>query len=202
MKNLLTKHTKHKFVYLVAGLVIFIALFVSDKASAQSIIPLVVAPARQTIKVDPGKTASFVIRFYNTGVEPISGTFKVADFIVDNNEGSPNFLEGPTTLSKRFAAAQWVTLSTEKGTIPSSGMVIIDGKIRVPENANPGGKYFAVFFEPTSEIPEATGSKQEEAASISMRIAGLVYLKVSGPIAEGANIVSFSAPNFSEYGNF
>jgi len=200
MKNLLIKNTKYKFVYLIAGLTVFIALFVSDKASAQSIIPLVVAPARQTIEVDPGKTTSFVVRFYNTGIEPISGTFKVADFIVDNNEGSPNFLEGPTTLSKRFAAAQWVTLSTEKGTIPSRDMVIIDGKIHVPADANPGGKYFAVFFEPTSEIPEATGSKQEEAASISMRIAGLVYLKVSGPIAEGANIVSFSAPNFSEYG--
>ncbi len=200
MKNLLTKNTKYKFVYLTIGLAIFIALFVSNKVSAQSVIPLIVAPARQTLEADPGKTASFVVRFYNTGSEPISGTFKVADFIVDNNEGSPNFLEGPTTLSDRYAAAKWVSLSSERGTIPAAGMVTIDGKVRVPADALPGGKYFAVFFEPVSSIPDPIGSKQEEAASISMRIAGLVYLKVSGPISESANVVSFSAPGFSEYG--
>ena len=186
---------------LIALFVVAVSLFVySKKTSAQNIIPLVVAPARQTLEADPGKIASFAVRFYNTGTEPISGTFKVADFIVDNNDGSPSFLEGPTTLSNRYAAAQWVSLSTEKGTIPAAGMVIIDGKIRIPSNANPGGKYFAVFFEPTSNVPEASGARQEEAASVSMRIAGLVYLRVSGPVAEGANIVSFSAPGFSEYG--
>lgn len=201
MKNLLTKHTKHKFLHPVIALVIFVTLLLaSDKTSAQSVVPLIVAPARQTLEADPGKTASFAIRFYNTGVEPISGTFKAADFIVDNNEGSPNFLEGPTTLSKRFAAAQWVALSTEKGTIPATGVVTISGRVHIPADANPGGKYFAVFFEPAPNIPEATEAKQEEATSVSIRIAGLIYLRISGPITESAEIVKFSTPGFSEYG--
>jgi len=147
---------------LAALVLVAISLLVySKKTFAQNVIPLVVAPARQTLEADPGKVASFAVRFYNTGTEPISGTFKVADFIVDNNDGSPNFLDGPTTLSNRYAAAQWVNLSTERGTIPAAGMVLIDGKIRIPSNANPGGKYFAVFFEPTSNVPEASGAKQK-----------------------------------------
>ena len=199
--NTLQQKLSSSYKFVIILFVVAISFFVySKKTSAQNVIPLVVAPARQIMEADPGKTASFAVRFYNTGTEPISGTFKVADFIVDNNEGSPNFLEGPTTLSNRYAAAQWVSLSTERGTIPAAGMVIIDGKVRIPSNANPGGKYFAVFFEPTSNVPEATGARNEEAASVSVRVAGLVYLKVAGPITEGADIVSFSAPGFSEYG--
>lgn len=193
-------NTKRNRLFLFALLLMPVFYLLPDISKAQNVIPLVVAPARSTIEADPGKTTSFAVRFYNTGTEPISGTFKVADFIVDNSEGSPSFLEGPTTLSNRYAAAQWVTLNTEKGTIPAAGMVIIDGKIRVPSDANPGGKYFAVFFEPTSNIPDPTGGKQEEAASVSMRIAGLVYLRVSGPVTESAEVIKFSAPGFSEYG--
>lgn len=195
------KDTRLKVIFGLLALVITsLIIILKSDVKAQASIPLVVAPARQTLQADPGELVSFAVRFYNTGTEPISGTFKVADFIVDNNEGSPNFLEGPTTLSSRYAAAQWVTLSTEKGTIPASDMVLIDGKIRIPKDANPGGKYFAVFFEPTSNIPESSGGKQEEAASVSVRIAGLIYLRVTGPITEGAEIVSFTAPGFSEYG--
>jgi hypothetical protein len=79
-------------------------------------------------------------------------------------------------------------------------MTIIQGSVQIPANAAPGGKYFAVFFEPDTSLPEATGTEQQEAASVSIRIAGLIYLRVSGPISEGASVTKFSAPGFSEYG--
>lgn len=205
-------HKTNKQIYKSTNLQIAIASFICllgylligsfSKASAQSVIPLVVAPARQTLEADPGKTISFAVRFYNTGTEPVSGSFKVADFIVDDNEGNPSFLEGPTFLSNRYAAANWVSLNAEKGTIPGAGMVIVSGKIQIPDNANPGGKYFAVFFEPETSIPSSTDTdaKREEVSTVAIRIAGLVYLKVSGPISEGASVTKFSAPGFLEYG--
>ncbi|MDD4762045.1 MAG: hypothetical protein PHZ25_03435 [Candidatus Pacebacteria bacterium] len=207
-------HKTNKQIYKSTNLQIAIASFICllgylliglfNKASAQSTIPLVVAPARQTLEADPGKIINFAVRFYNTGTEPVSGSFKVADFIVDDNEGNPSFLEGPTTLSNRYAAADWVSLNAEKGTIPGTGMVIVSGKIQIPNNANPGGKYFAVFFEPETSLPSSTSTnteaKKEEVSSVAIRIAGLVYLKVNGPISEGASITKFSAPGFLEYG--
>lgn len=199
-KNYKLQITRTKLALFIFPLLLSFTLYLLPaKLKAQSAIPLVVAPARQSLEADPGKTVSFAVRFYNTGIDPISGTFKVADFIVDNNEGTPSFLEGPTTLSNRYAAASWVSLNTEKGTIPGTGMTIVSGKIQIPENANPGGKYFAVFFEPTSNVSETAETNQRESA-ISIRIAGLVYLRVSGPISEGASIMKFSAPGFSEYG--
>jgi hypothetical protein len=170
------------------------------KVLAQEVAPLVVAPARQSLSVDPGKSVSFGLRFYNTSGQPITGAFRTADFIVEDNQGTPKFIDDPTLLSNRYAAASWVSLSTERGTISGDGMVTINGTARVPSDARPGGRYFAVFFEPDTEVPGQTGGIQQEAASVTLRLAGLVYLRVNGPISEGANIVRFSAPGFSEFG--
>ncbi len=188
-----------KILTVVAGLAL-IASLATKSLKAQTVAPLVVAPARQSLSADPGKNQGFAVRFYNTGVDPITGTFKVADFIVSDNLGTPSFLEGPTFLSDRFAASKWVTLSTNIGTIPGAGMVSINGTINVPKDARPGGKYFAVFFEPDTAVPSASGTQLQEAASVTMRLAGLVYLRVNGPITENASIIKFSAPGFSEYG--
>ena len=88
----------------------------------------------------------------------------------------------------------------DKGTIDGSGFVTLTGTVNLPSDAAAGGKYFAVFFEPDTKLPDANGESQQEAALVSMRVAGLVYLRVNGPISESASIVKFKAPGFSEYG--
>lgn len=190
----------YKTLIAIVGLVILSAIATSTLKAQTSVSPLVVAPARQLMSADPGKTIGFAVRYYNTSMDAIPGTFKVADFIVKDNQGTPSFLEGPTVLSDRFSAAKWVTLNTEKGTIAPSGMVTINGTVKIPSDARPGGKYFAVFFEPDSNTVAPKGTSQEESSSVTMRLAGLVYLRVNGPITESASIIKFSAPGFSEYG--
>lgn len=182
---------------ITAGLIV-LGIISTSSIKGQEVIPLVVAPARQSISSDSGENAAFAIRFYNTSPAPISGTFNVADFIVSDKEGTPNFLEGPTAISERFSAANWVSLNTYKATIAGGGMVTVNGSAKIPTNANPGGKYFAVFFEPDVNTPAETESK--EVSSVTMRVAGLVYLKVNGAIAESASVTRFTAPGFSEYG--
>ena len=185
--------------YFLIFFLLYLTSCILRPALAQSSIPLTVAPARQQLLVDPGENTGVVVKFYNTGDTPISGIFKVADFIVEDKDGSPTFLEGPTNFSTRFAAASWVKLTSEKATLPANDKVTVQAKINVPADAKPGGRYFAVFFEPASSIP--TESTTESAASsVSMRIAALVYLRVSGPIEENANLIRFTAPSFLEYG--
>lgn len=188
-----------KILSLSLGVVLLGISSVKD-INAQMESPLIVAPARQSFAADPGATERFAVRFYNTGIDPISGTFKVADFIVTDALGTPTFLEGPTVLSEKYAAASWVTLTQEKGTITPGGVVTLNATVKVPTNAAPGGKYFAVFFEPTTQTPDATETQQQKAASITVRLAGLIYLRVNGAISEGASITRFSAQGFSEYG--
>src|SRR3989338_851303 len=55
-------------------------------AFAQQSIPLIVAPARQEILLDPGEQTSVNVKFLNQGDTPVSGFVKVADFLVDNTD--------------------------------------------------------------------------------------------------------------------
>ena len=187
-----------KTLILIAAAV-FILSF--STAYSQSSLTLSVAPARQLLTVDPGESAAVVVKFFNNSDTAISGNIKVADFIVEDKEGSPTFIEGPASLLTRFAAASWVKLALEKATLPANDKVSVQAKINVPLDAKPGGRYFAVYFEPTTAVPqEAETALGEGVSAVVPRVAALVYLRVSGPIEENANLIRFTTPSFLEYG--
>lgn len=193
-----------KFFYhslLVLFLVFGLWLLAQLPVSAQASLPLTVAPARQEIQADPGEKASIIVKFYNRGDQPISGILKVADFIVEDKEGSPTFLEGPNQFAPRFAAASWVEIPDEKVTIAAKDKVIVQARISVPKDASAGGRYFAIYFEPGGTPASAKAIAGKEATTpVTIRLAGLVYLRVSGPIEENARLVQLTAPQFLEYG--
>lgn len=167
---------------------------------------LTVAPSRQELTLDPGETKTITIKFLNNGQELVSGPVRVVDFIVEDKEGSPIFLDetikitGATQISRRFSAASWVSLPYQTISIAAKNKVIVDVKISAPADARPGGRYLAVYFEPGGFLPESGNQPREAGSPVVSRIVGLVYIRVSGPITEQANLVKFSAPRFSEYG--
>lgn len=167
---------------------------------------LTVAPSRQELNIDPGETTAINLKFLNQEDSPVSGLLKVADFIVQNKEGTPTLLEetatitGITQISPRFSAASWVTLPYDRITIASKDKVSINAKITAPADAHPGGRYLAIYFEPGGTPTKASGLPREAASPVAVKIAGLVYLRVSGPITENARVIQFTAPRFSEYG--
>jgi hypothetical protein len=170
-------------------------------ANAQVSLPLTVAPARQELIINPGEKTAVIVKFLNQGTEPVSGLLKVADFIVEDNEGSPTFLEGPTQLSPRFSAASWVELPYDRITIAPKDKVLIQAKITAPADTQPGGRYIAIYFEPSGIAPEATSSAGKEAITpVAIRIAALVSLRVAGPVEENAYVKQLKAPRFLEYG--
>lgn len=192
---------KKLFLILVLTFTFALLTFNLGEAYAQSSLTLSVAPARQSLTIDPGESTAVVVKFFNNSDTPISGNIKVADFIVEDKEGSPTFIEDTASFSTRFAAAGWVQLASEKATLPANDKVSVQVKINVPLDAKPGGRYFAVYFEPTSAVPqEAETALGEGVSAVAPRVAALVYLRVSGPIEENANLIRFSAPSFLEYG--
>lgn len=180
-------------------IVIFIIIITSGKVFAQATLPLTVIPARNQIEIEPGEKYSLPISFYNQSDSPISGFFKTADFIVDNNKGTPRLIENiDDTTSLKYTASKWITLSYEKATLPANEKVTIQVDINAPKDAKPGGRYVAVFFE-SGENPFNEKSDVKKSAT-TLRIASLIYIRVKGPITEKAIITRFFAPSFSEYG--
>lgn len=157
---------------------------------AQTRIPLVVAPARQTVAVDPGKTENLQIRFFNESTSPMSGNIKAVDFIVTGSDGSPVLLEDQTN--------DWIKLPYDKATIPAGDVLPVNFKVQVPEDAVPGGRYVAIIFEQTGQLSQS--SDNESASLVTPRIVGLLSIKVNGPVVESAFVNIFKTPKFMEFG--
>lgn len=161
-------------------------------------LTLRVAPARQEYQLDPGETTAITLKFFNLADQPTNGMIRAADFIVQDNEGTPTIVDTVEQASPKYSGATWVTLPYDQMAIAPQDKVIVQARITVPQNARPGGRYVAVYFEPfTSTQGQLSGSK---APVVNQRIAGLVYIRVNGPITEKALVSRIYAPSFQEYG--
>ncbi len=193
------KHSAQK----ISATVLFAILvaLVTKTTNAQSVIPLTVSPARQTVQVDPGSVEKTTVTFFNQANIPVAGNIKVVDFIVKDKSGTPFLLEGESIPTK-YSAASWIKTSQDKVIIAANTSVKITLTIEVPKNASPGGRYAAVYFEPTGTLPnirEFVTQKEGEQITTS-RLAALINIRVNGPIVEEAVIKSFEVPSFLEYG--
>jgi hypothetical protein len=167
--------------------------------NAQASIPLVVMPARNQIEVTPGEKTAITISFYNQSDDPVSGFFKTADFIVEDTQGTPRLIENPEDAPVKYSASRWLTLPYDRATLPAHDKVTIQTDILVPNDAHPGGRYAAVFFQQGNTLPKPS-SPEEIGSGTNIRIASLIYIRVKGPITEKALISRFFVPSFFEYG--
>ena len=189
-----------KIIFAALALTILTSFSLVKKINAEEILPITVAPAKQEVMVNPGEQTAVVVKFINQGTTAISGILKAADFVVEDSEGTPIFLEGSNSPSSpRFAAANWVELPYDRITIAAKNSVIVQAKINVPQDALAGGRYFGIYFEPGGEISNSPTENGAE-TPITIRLAGLVFLRVAGPVEESAFITQLTAPRFLEYG--
>lgn len=157
---------------------------------AQARIPLVVAPARQTVALDAGKTENLQIKFFNESISPISGNLKAVDFIVSNSDGSPTLLEDQVN--------DWVKLPYDRAVIPSGDVLRVNFKVEVPKDTPAGGRYVAIIFEQTGQLSQS--SDNESQSLVAPRIVGLLSIRVNGPVTESAYVNIFKTPKFLEFG--
>lgn len=194
-------HHKKIFFFLIPVFLVLV-LIAKDKVFAQDRLPLVVAPARQQIAIDPGKKESLIIKFFNESAVPVSGIIKAVDFIVQGSDGKPILLENsiiPAT--NRYSASNWIKLPYDRATIPAGSVLKVQFDINVPKDALPGGRYVAIYFEQTGfDLGVSNTPLQQGESSVSPRIVGLLNIKVNGPITENASVIKFSAPIFAEFG--
>lgn len=167
---------------------------------AQAVLPLTVAPARQELNLSPGEKTTVTVRVYNGGDTPVAGNLRVADFIVKDDSGTPEIVDKIDQASPRFAASSWVSLPFDRMAIAKQDRVSVQAKITVPSNARPGGRYVAIYFEPTTSPFGKAKSEYQAGSSVTSRIAALVYIRVAGPITEKAMITRLFSPSFMEYG--
>jgi hypothetical protein len=146
--------------------------------------------------MQPGETSTGILKLINTSQTPISGTLNSADFIVEDDLGTPVFLENQS-FSSNYSASSWVNLPYNRLTIPANDKVEIQFQIKSDQNALPGGHYAGIIFEAVSGSKLDTSSS---GASIAPRIASLLYITIPGDYEEMALVTKFFIPKFSQNG--
>ena len=196
---------------------LLVFLLLTSPTHAIDSIPLTVAPTRQQLDMQPGETSTGILKLINTSQTPISGTLKAVDFIIEDDQGTPVFIEDQN-FSSNYSAAQWVKLPYDRLTIPANDKIEIQFKINASQTAFPGGHYAALIFEAISsqDLSSASGRSEAEdspevgsatnttttssGAAIAPRIASLLYITIPGDYQEKALITKFHAPKFSQHG--
>jgi hypothetical protein len=171
---------------------------------AQQIMPLTVVPPKQEVLINPGERFTTSVKFLNQGDSPTTGTLTVLDFIVEDEIGTPVFLDNPqvigtTKIPAKYSAASWIAIPKTEMTIPAKGNISVPITINVPVGAVPGGRYAAVLFQPAGSLTLSNSESAQE-TPVAIRLASLIYIRVAGAISEKATVTKFEGPTFLEYG--
>ena len=181
---------------------IFYLLFtIASSVFAQNTLPLIVYPARQFLELSPGEKTAITANFINQSENPVSGFIRIVDFIVRDNQGTPELIENPEAAPEKYAASSWFKSEYDRVTLPPNEKVSLQAQITVPQNAHPGGRYVAFYFQTqeTKFTPENILNYQA-GTGISPRLASLIYIKIKGDIKENAFVTKFKTKSFQEYG--
>lgn len=189
------------YILLTGALLSFILSEAHAVLAQTNELPITMANARNEVLVDPGESTRIQLRIYNGSDSPIAGNLKIVDFIVDNNEGTPLFIEEPIPNSNRFSASLWMSTPVNRIVIDAKSKTTIDVNINVPFDARPGGRYAALLFEVNgSELQPQEITTTESATQITPRVASLFSIRVIGDVNETALITDFSTPTLVESG--
>lgn len=155
---------------------------------------ITIVPPTVQKSLNPGEITEGTMKVINDSNETLTFKAAVRDFVVKDNQGTPDILP-PNTLSNKYSAAAWIGVDPSTFTIDPHQKQNLNFYLQVPADAKPGGHYAAVVYEPTSPVLiQGTG------AGVNTQIGTLFYVDVKGDIKEDARVVQFKTNGFSEFG--
>lgn len=180
---------------LISIIFFFLLIAFMHKVNAQeSLRTFTISPPAVQIELDPGKQTEGTIKIINDGDSSLTFQTSIQDFIVKDDNGTPEILP-PNTLSNKYSGAAWVGVYPDVVTIAPHQKAILSYYVQIPQDARPGGHYAAVMYTPTSALGvSGTGT------AVSTSVGTLFYITVNGPVTTKAIVNSFKFPGLSDFG--
>lgn len=174
------------FTLIVLTLTSFIFLLSTSLTKAQEGLTLQVSPPILEIEIKPGETYSDFIKFENlSATETLTLYPQILSFKAKGDEGAQEFIED-TAETTNFSLAQWVVISTDMVVIKPLERIVLPFTITVPVDAEPGGRYAAVFLGNQPIVPEE-GSN----VALGAKTGSIILAKISGDVTESATLTTF-----------
>jgi len=161
-----------------------IAIIIGMISSVSAAEGFRISPVRFDEEIDPGASISRQIEITNSGNSPVTTEILVQDFVAKDESGKQVYVE--PTGNEAWAMDKWVEFTSREFDLAAGETKKLDFKINVPADAEPGGHYGTIFFQP----------KMTEGGNIGAypRVGALLLIKVKGNITEHASVESFELP--------
>jgi hypothetical protein len=143
---------------------------------------LTITPIRYEIAGDPGQTLTHTMGLVNETRNTQTFYASFANFEAQGDSGSPTFIDA------RDGLGTWITTEQASVTLAPGAQKEITFTIDIPNDADPGG-YFAAIFWGTS--PGGAPGQ----VSIGAKTGMLILLSVNGDVEEQAGLVDFQLHN-------
>lgn len=177
------------FLILIVG--IFLSVVSAGAVYAQG-VGLSISPVTFELTANPGDTLKNRIRVYNPSDSVIAVKMEIEDFTTTGELGRV-IIEPAET--ETYSLANWIKVFPETFTLKPKEQKFVDFTIKIPENAEPGGKYGSILPSTAGVVGGGlTGS------ATAQKVGALLLLTVSGDVKEKLEIKEFSAPSFLESG--
>jgi hypothetical protein len=148
---------------------------------------LTVSPVKFEISGSPGQRLLGELELFNEQEETRTFYSSFENFEARGETGTPYFTPGKEDLATWIEAPAQVTLEPrERKTVPFS--------IQVPQNAEPGGHFAAIFWGTTP--PQA---KEGGQVAVGAKTGVLILLTVSGEIKGGGGLLEFSTKDKEKF---
>lgn len=165
----------------------FLFLFFAPQAQAEdATVSLSISPAIINQKQEPGTSKADEITLHNTGTEAIALKVYAENFTASNETGGMSFNTDDTA---QYSARSWIEIQNPNLVIDPGSSKKVAFDIAVPADAEPGGHYAVLFFEPIPGVAE----QSESNVSVSQRVGALIFLTVSGDMTEQGQVLGATA---------
>lgn len=171
------------FVRLRGLALLLCALGVPFSAFAAGVVSI--QPAKIEISAKPGETITREVRIGNTTDQPIAISVAFEDGTLSDDPLDAMRLLGEERGA--FPIAELLSTPEPRYIVGAGSERAILFTLRVPRNAEPGGRYGSVVFTATPEQPQGAPSN----VAVETRLATLVFLRIAGDTTESGKLESF-----------
>lgn len=186
---------KGKLFFLGSAFFIFFVLFFVSRppfVSADAGIHL--SPVMYEAFLKPGEARTIPDFEFLNPIDDIQEiNISLKDMRISDETGGVQLLDES---HGRYSLSEWMTIEPAKFTLGPQEHKPVNLTIKVPDNAEPGGHYGALF----GETGVSGGEEEEAGVAVKAGVAAPILLTVAGPISYTGEIIEFREVPFVNLG--
>ena len=180
-------------------LIAFFCFFtISTNAQTNDQIKLMIAPEIFELQLEKGEVHNGKVKIYNKGEMSMPLEAIASNFGAEEISGTPVFYDNFSDNEENdilFNPRKWMEIKNPNFILDPQETVSVKFSISVPENAEDGGYYTVIFFEPKISV-SGNLYQDESGVSIVPKI-GTLFLISIGERKEMANVSFLTVSEFS-----